>query len=306
MTIWESGRESKLLDDIIAGRKTVEGRLKRGKFAEYRVGDMIKLRRDIRGDDGVLRDGEPGQARVKIIAIREYPDFLSLCRAEGYERVIPHAASAEAAADEYNKYYTAEEQAEYGVLAIEIGPLLDSRGWDRLYRSGMEYKQLSDADVAQLVQYIPESTPRTALDVGCGAGELARQLQGFNFEVTGVDPSSEAIAKAQQADKAGIYLVGDVSVVSGVFGVITCKLVYAFIEDKAQFLEEVRQRLDSEGFFVVLAPTHDRPINHKKGIHVDRETMYRELRSQFRIIHKQQTKLGVLVICRHKHVSLGA
>lgn len=120
MTIWESGRESKLLNDIITGRKTIEGRLKRGKFAEYRVDDVIKLRRDVRGDDGVLRDGEPDQARVKIIAIREYPDFLSLCQAEGYKRVIPHAASAEEAAGEYNKYYTAEDQAEYGVLAVEI------------------------------------------------------------------------------------------------------------------------------------------------------------------------------------------
>ena len=27
MTTWESGRESSLLDDIIAGRKTIEGRL---------------------------------------------------------------------------------------------------------------------------------------------------------------------------------------------------------------------------------------------------------------------------------------
>lgn len=127
MTIWESGRESGLLDDIIAGRKTIEGRLKRGKFTEYRVDDVIRLRRDIRGEDGILRDGEPDQARVKIIAISEYPDFLSLCRAEGYERVIPHAMSAEEAADEYNKYYTAEDQAEYGVLAVEVSVAEDTR-----------------------------------------------------------------------------------------------------------------------------------------------------------------------------------
>ena len=118
--MWESGRESGLLDDIIAGRKTIEGRLKRGKFAEYRVDDIIKLRRDIRDEDGVLRDGESDQARVKIVGIREYPDFLSMCRFEGYERVIPSAKSAEAAANEYNKFYSAEQQAEYGVLAIEV------------------------------------------------------------------------------------------------------------------------------------------------------------------------------------------
>lgn len=57
------------------------------------------------------------------MAIREYPDFLSLCQAEGYSRVIPHARSAEEAADEYNNYYSAEEQAQYGVLAIEVAAL---------------------------------------------------------------------------------------------------------------------------------------------------------------------------------------
>ena len=66
MTTWESGRESGLLDDIIAGRKTIEGWLNKGKFAEYRVGDVVQLRRDYRHEQGVLRDGEPDQARVRL------------------------------------------------------------------------------------------------------------------------------------------------------------------------------------------------------------------------------------------------
>lgn len=120
MTTWESGRESALLDEIIAGRKTVEGRLSRGKFAEYKVGDIVKLRRDVRLPDGMLQDGEPDAARVEIVAIRQYPDFLSMVTAEGFEKVIPFAKTAQEAASEYNKYYSAEDQAKYGVLAIEI------------------------------------------------------------------------------------------------------------------------------------------------------------------------------------------
>lgn len=120
MTIWESGRESSLLDDIIAGRKTIEGRLNKGKFAEYRVGDVVKLRRDVRGEDGVLVDGEPDAARVEIVAIRSYRDFLSMVQAEGFQKVIPSAISAEEAANEYDKYYSPEDQARYGVLAIEV------------------------------------------------------------------------------------------------------------------------------------------------------------------------------------------
>jgi ASC-1-like (ASCH) protein len=39
---------------------------------------------------------------------------------EGFKNVIPSAVNAQAAADEYNKFYSAEDQKHYGVLAIEI------------------------------------------------------------------------------------------------------------------------------------------------------------------------------------------
>lgn len=120
MAEWTSGRESGLLDDIIAGRKTIEGRLNKGKFAGYQVGDTIKLRRDIRDTQGVLHDGEPDQASVEVIAIRRYATFLDMVFAEGFQRVIPSALTAKAAADEYNKFYSSADQTKYGVLAIEI------------------------------------------------------------------------------------------------------------------------------------------------------------------------------------------
>lgn len=124
MSVWQSGRESRLLDAILDGRKTIEGRLNKGKFSDYKVGDRVSLRRDIRGEDGVLRDGMPDAAYVEIVAIRQYKDFLSMVTAEGYTKVIPYAHSAQEAADEYNKYYSAEEQAAVGVLAIEVRPII--------------------------------------------------------------------------------------------------------------------------------------------------------------------------------------
>ena len=120
MTTWESGRESALLNDIIAGRKTVEGRLNRGKFAQYQVGDVVRLRRDVRNAQGELEDGLADAARVRIVAIRYYATFFELVTTEGYQRVIPSANSAREAAEEYNKYYTLADQQRYGVLAIEI------------------------------------------------------------------------------------------------------------------------------------------------------------------------------------------
>lgn len=118
--VWQSGRESHLLDDIIAGRKTIEGRLNRGKFTEYRVGDTVSLRRDWRDEQGVLHDGEPDACRVEIVAICHYKSFLEMVTAEGYERVIPSATSANEAAAEYDRYYSIEDQQTYGVIAVEV------------------------------------------------------------------------------------------------------------------------------------------------------------------------------------------
>ena len=67
-----------MLDAIITGRKTIEGRLARGNFVQYASGDIIWLRRDYRGTDGVLRDGESRQVAVKVVDIRKYNTFLSM------------------------------------------------------------------------------------------------------------------------------------------------------------------------------------------------------------------------------------
>ncbi len=88
MTIWESGRESNLLDDIIAGRKTIEGRLNRGKFAEYKPGDQVWLRRDYRDENGTLQDGEPRQVLVQVTAIRKYKTSFEMVTAEGFSRLF--------------------------------------------------------------------------------------------------------------------------------------------------------------------------------------------------------------------------
>ena len=39
---------------------------------------------------------------------------------EGFKKVIPSAATPEVAADEYDKFYSPDDQARYGVLAIEV------------------------------------------------------------------------------------------------------------------------------------------------------------------------------------------
>ncbi len=127
MTIWSAGRETRLLDLIAVGDKTIEGRLNRGKFAQYRVGDEVHLRRDFRDENGVLHDGKPDQLRLQITAINKYADFRAMFEHEDYKQALPEAKSIDDAVNTYETYYSAKDQAAYGVLAIHVRPILSDR-----------------------------------------------------------------------------------------------------------------------------------------------------------------------------------
>ena len=45
---------------------------------------------------------------------------------------------------------------------------------------------------------LPPGAPRRAFDLGCGNGSIAAALSRDGWDVTGVDPSQEAIAQARQ------------------------------------------------------------------------------------------------------------
>ncbi len=120
MTVWRAGRESRLLDQILVGDKTIEGRLNRGKFAEYAVGDKVWLRRDFRDESGKLHDGEPDQLLVTIVSIKHYSNFHVMFKHENYKRALPEASSKDDAENLYQHYYSSDEQKKYGVLAIHI------------------------------------------------------------------------------------------------------------------------------------------------------------------------------------------
>lgn len=120
MTTYQSGRESEMLDAIIAGTKTIEGRLNRGKFAKYKIGDFIWLRRDFRDQNGLLQDGPAKQAKVKITGIHKYGSFRELLEKEDLDAVLPNVKDINQACNIYKQYYSIADQNKYGVLAIKI------------------------------------------------------------------------------------------------------------------------------------------------------------------------------------------
>jgi SAM-dependent methyltransferase len=107
------------------------------------------------------------------------------------------------------------------------------------------------------------------LDVGCGEGRVARDLQAAGHRTIGVDASPALIEAAREADPSGEYVVTDAS--SLPFPDAHADLVVAFmslmdVDDMAGTVRETARVLEPGGR-LVLAVVH--PIN--SGHQLDRE-----------------------------------
>ncbi|MFF9673775.1 class I SAM-dependent methyltransferase [Streptomyces eurythermus] len=111
----------------------------------------------------------------------------------------------------------------------------------------------------------------TALDVGCGSGELARLLARRAREVHAVDSDAEILARARESTPGGApvaYRVADASrqLPDGPYDVITCVAVLHHLP-LAETLTRLRDRLAPGGTLVVIgcARASD-PLDHALGL----------------------------------------
>lgn len=90
---------------IKEGRKTIEGILQKGKFLEVEVGDILILNEE---------------TKLEIIRLGKYKSFKEMLENEGFENAVPLARNIDEAVEAYYKFYSKEDEEEFGVLAIEI------------------------------------------------------------------------------------------------------------------------------------------------------------------------------------------
>lgn len=96
---------------ISLGLKTVEGRKNKGKFKEMQVGDIIQWYNN---------DFKERKILTKIIGKSEYRTFEEYLTTEGLDKCLPGIPSLEHGLSVYFKYFTKEEESEYGVVAIRL------------------------------------------------------------------------------------------------------------------------------------------------------------------------------------------
>jgi len=91
---------------ILSGQKTVEGRLNKGKFADLKIWDYLKFE-----DIGEV---------LEVVNLTSYPTFQSMLENEWLKHVLPWIQDIQKWVAVYHKFYTPDQEAKFGVLAIEI------------------------------------------------------------------------------------------------------------------------------------------------------------------------------------------
>lgn len=124
--------------------------------------------------------------------------------------------------------------------------------WNELYADGRDFVRMNKFLLKDLL-FVKSGK---ALDIGCGTGQMAKLLVDLGFDVLGVDLAEEAIKKARSGVSGAQFNVQDIEqdFPEGKYDLITCKLVFAFLQDKQKFFHDVAHHLNPGGQLLIATP----------------------------------------------------
>ncbi|MFF7186481.1 methyltransferase, FxLD system [Streptomyces sp. NPDC008222] len=154
--------------------------------------------------------------------------------------------------------------------------------WSAHFSEGRGFGPLGDEEKRLLVEYAPAPEGGRALDVCCGAGELAAFLASLGYTVDGTDFAEGALARAraEHAEVEGVrWLCLDVEhddladLAEDGYDLITMRLSVAFIHDRARVLRRLAARLREGGTFVVITPVVENTPEERRRIALDEDEL---------------------------------
>ena len=96
---------------ISLGLKTVEGRKNKGRFKEMQVGEIIEW---------INNDFNPRSVLTRITKKTEYKTFKEYLESEGLNKCLPGISNMKDGLSVYFKYFTKEDEQNFGVIAIKL------------------------------------------------------------------------------------------------------------------------------------------------------------------------------------------
>jgi ASC-1-like (ASCH) protein len=114
--IYHSHRAEPYFTFVKNGVKTIEGRIKKGKYQDIIFGDHIIIH----------NEEETENFEVVVLDVRPYSSFREMLEKESLKKVLPNVSSVSGGVKIYKKFYSSEQEKEFGVVAIEIERIVPS------------------------------------------------------------------------------------------------------------------------------------------------------------------------------------
>ena len=118
------------------GLKTFEGRLNKGRFKELEVGDVIEWYNSDFCDRSVW---------TRVISKNAYKTYEDYLTEKGIKNCLPGIVDMREGLSVYYKYYTKEQEQEFGVVAIELKKIN--------LKKGIEYVKANPEIYSKLINY---------------------------------------------------------------------------------------------------------------------------------------------------------
>lgn len=165
--------------------------------------------------------------------------------------------------------------------------------WNSSYSAERDYQWTKTSQLTHVLTKTGVSTSDHVLDIGCGTGQLCRDLFHRGYTVMGVDVSSEAvrIAKSSTIFNEGISFevanIEDCNLTVTQFGMVFCKYVLAFISDRDKFIEYTNSLLIKDGVLVLINPDIDTLPPQKKSITLEHSETLELLNSVYTSVESE-------------------
>ncbi|MGW4890700.1 methyltransferase, FxLD system [Kitasatospora sp. NPDC004240] len=151
--------------------------------------------------------------------------------------------------------------------------------WEQHYSNGVTFSSLGDNERALLAEHAPAPEGGRALEVGCGAGELAAHLAEIGYQVDAVDLADAGLLRARASHPGAKvrWLRLDIEhddpapLGDAPYDLVVFRLSVAFVHDRTRVLHTLGRRLGVRGTLLVITPVAAHTPAERRHIALDEE-----------------------------------